>query len=347
MINNLDPFSRGNFPVGVRTFQVFDHSRNCEFPFELWYPSAAEYSGQDLNIKTQDHFINAAGKKRVQSSVRDAEASSEKYPLIIFSHASGMGRRSATFLTTHLSSHGYIVAAMDHSELVMKELARQKNETPIEKRARIQALIANRVPDVSFLLDQIANSAEIKIDPDKIGIVGHSFGGWTALASIDVEPRIQAVVALAPGGASKVKPGIIPGTLAFRWNRNVPTLFLVAENDVSLPLSGMLEIFERTPATKRMMILRKADHLHFIDNVEEAHETVRNMQWPDELGWLSREMQPISELCTGEQAHLFVRGLAVCHFDTFLKTRSEAIQFFQTDVAEELKNHGVDCYSHE
>jgi predicted dienelactone hydrolase len=344
MAKNFDPFKRGNFPVGVRTFQVFDNSRDSEFPIELWYPAKIDYAGQDLNTKIQDHFIDAAGKKRNQLAVRDAEAASDTYPLIIFSHSSGMGRRSATFLTTHLSSHAYIVAAIDHSELILKELARKKNETPEEKATRIQALIANRVPDISFLLDQVVNSDEIKIDSEKIGILGHSFGGWTALASVDVEHRIQAVVALAPGGASQVKPGIIPGTLAFNWNRDVPSLFLAAENDVSLPLQGVREVFERTPSTKRMIILRMADHMHFMDNVEEAHEFVRSTQWSEELSWLPKEMQPIGELCSGEESHLFVRGLTVCHFDAYLKKRPGAAEFFEGDVARELKERGIDSY---
>lgn len=38
-------------------------------------------------------------------------------PLIVFSHYSGGHRRSATFLCTHLASHGYVVAVLDHSEV--------------------------------------------------------------------------------------------------------------------------------------------------------------------------------------------------------------------------------------
>src|SRR5204862_117368 len=82
------------------------------------------------------------------------------------------------------------------------------------------------------------------------GNVGHSLGGWTALAATAVEPRIRAVVALAPGGSSRVKPGILPVTLDFRWGRNVPALYLAAENDVSLPLDEMYERAVRSGAGK-------------------------------------------------------------------------------------------------
>ena len=93
---------------------------------------------------------------------------------------------------------------------------------------------------------------------------------------------IDSLVALAPGGASNPKPGILPATLAFNWRRNIPTLYLVAENDASLPLSGMYELYEKSPGTKQMVILRGADHLHFMDNVEELHEAVRTTPWPGE-----------------------------------------------------------------
>src|SRR5262249_25521800 len=106
--------------------------------------------------------------------------------------------------------------------------------------------IASRVPDVRLLLDHVLQN-EANLDPDRIGIVGHSFGGWTALAAPDVEPRIKAVVALAPGGSSNPRPGILPAKLSFAYGRQVPILLLVADADVCLPLDGMHDIFERAP----------------------------------------------------------------------------------------------------
>ena len=161
---------------------------------------------------------------------------------------------------------------MDHSEVVAPELQRREGETAVQKAARMEAWIANRVPDVRFLLDYLL--ARLRVDAGRIGMVGHSFGGWTALAAVEAEPRIAAVVAMAPGGSSQRKPGILPLHLSFAWGRDVPTLYLVAEEDVSLPLAGMHELFERTPGTKEMQILPRADHLHFMDDVERRHEAV-------------------------------------------------------------------------
>ncbi len=282
--------------------------------------------------------------------MRDAAARPGTCPLIIFSHHSGGYRRAATFLCTHLGSHGYIVAALDHSEVIAPELARRNAETEERKNARWQAVIASRVPDARFLLDHLLNTAawesEAKLDSARIGIVGHSFGAWTALAIPEVDQRIQAVVALAPGGTSNPRPGILPVKLTFKWGRDIPTLYLVAENDVALPLAGMYETFARTPATKQMVILRRADHMHFMDNVEEMHERVRKMPVPPELEWMKKEMRPIADLCSGEQASLFVRGLTLCHFDAILGRRKEAQRLLGGDIEAEMAARGVEVMMH-
>jgi predicted dienelactone hydrolase len=347
-----DPFIRGRFPVGVRTIQPLDAARNRRFPCEVWYPAAGQHAGQDIAAGTQDFFtLPSGGASRSQMAVRDALSQPGAYPLVIFSHSSGRwNRRGATFLCTHLCSHGYVVAALDHSEVVAAELARKNAETAEEKASRVEALLSSRVPDIRFLLDYLLGDAapemQINLDSIQIGIVGHSFGGWTALAATAIEPRIRAVVALAPGGSSQPKPGILPAKLTFAWSRDVPTLYLVAENDVMTPLGGMFELFERTPATKQMVILRRADHLHFMDNAEQEHEIARTMLWPGDLAWIPEEMRPFAELCTQEQAHLFVRGLTVCHLDATLKGREEARSILKNNFKAELAERGIDVIVH-
>lgn len=343
-----DPFARGRFPVGVRTFHASDSSRNRRFACEVWYPAAARYAGQDLAPGIQDSFTRPPyNEARAQTAVRDAAAVPGTYPLIVYSHPSGAHRRAATFLCTHLSSHGYVVAALDHSEVVASELAWHDGETAGQRAARRDAVIASRVPDARFLLDYVLTTSwsDLELDSERIGIVGHSFGGWTALATTEADPRIHAVVALAPGGASQPRPGILPLTLAFRWERDVPTLYLVAEDDASLPLSGMFELFERTPATKKMVILRRADHMHFMDQVEHLHEEFRTMPNAGELAAIQQDMRPIAELCSEEQAHLFVRGLTLCHMDATLRCQEEAHALLNGDIDAKLARRGVDVSS--
>ncbi len=330
-----DPVARGEFPVGVRTIQVPDSVRNHNFPCELWYPAAAKHEGQDLSPESQDtFFVPPREMARRQAAARDAAVRPGSYPLVVFSHGSALGaRRMSTFLCTHLSSHGYVVAALDHFEVVAAaEFASRNGETDERKAARAKAWIANRVPDIRLVLDHLFEGAawdpEIELDPIRVGIIGYSFGGWTALAATAVEWRIRAVVALAPGGSSRPKPGILPATLTFAWGRDVPTLYLAAENDTMTPLDGIRELFERTPGSKRMVVLPRADHLHFLDSVEEEHEAARTMKWTGQLAWIPKEMRPIAQLCSGDEAHSFVRAHALAHMDIFLRGREEARRFF-------------------
>ena len=191
-----DPFAPGPYAVRTDSFEAHDEARGRVFPCDVW---------------------------------RTDEAGDR--PLIVFSHQSFGSRRAASFLTTHLASHGYVVAALDHSEVVAPEVA-----------GKLDEIIANRVPDVQFLIDRLMEAGlddPVTADAKRIGIVGHSFGGWTALAAPESHERIAAVVAMAPCGASNPKPEIIPAALSFSWNRPPATLYLVAEDDVFVPIEGM------------------------------------------------------------------------------------------------------------
>lgn len=201
-----DPFASGRFPVGVRTIDAPDPARGRVFPCEIWYPAHTGVADQPAGT----------------DEARDAPPRRGAHPLVVFSHYSGGHRRSATFLCTHLASRGYVVAALDHSEVVARELGSRDGETETERAMRIDAVVASRVPDVRFLLDYLlgpvaaaepahpaggGQPAGIGLDAARVGLVGHSFGGWTALAAPEAEPRVRAVVAMGPGGSAHLRPG--------------------------------------------------------------------------------------------------------------------------------------------
>jgi dienelactone hydrolase len=333
-----DPFDPGPLGVGVRTLEVRDTGRGRAFPCEMWYPAAGPPPGRP-----------AAGERAAPAEERGVPAMAGPHPLVIFSHFSGGGRRRATYLTTHLASHGYTVAAMDHSEVVTPELGPSPDEDPARRARRIEKIIASRVPDVQVLLsvltgtDQPAGLDDIRLNEDQVGVAGHSFGGWTALAAPEHEPRVRAVVALAPGGSSRPLPGVLPVTLAFGWQRAVPVLILTGDCDVPVPLEGVQEIFARAPEPKRMFVLRRADHQHFADDVAASHEALRAMTLPGEAAWMTAAMRPASELCPGEHGHLFTRGLALAHLDAALRGSAAAHEFLSSRAERALAERGVDA----
>lgn len=121
----------------------------------------------------------------------------------------------------------------------------------------------------------------------------------------------------------------------------MPTLYLVADGDSLLPLEGMRELLERTRSPKKMVVLRNADHMHFCDRVEEVHEMFRMMPPPGDFERVAKSVRPISELCPGAHAYLFIRGLGLAHMDAHLKGDEAAAQLLAGDLEKLLADRGV------
>lgn len=315
-MRRYDPIEAGTFQIATRTVDAVDHERRRRFPVHAWYPQTAIGS-------------HAGGS----------------HPLLLFSHLAGGNRRSSSFLCAHLASHGYAVAALDHSEVVVPELqGGRQGETVAQRAHRIDAIIGSRVPDLRFLLDFVlAGGVEIPVDPRTVGLVGHSAGGWTVLAMAEVDSRARSVVALTPGGSSQPRPGVLAVRLAYTRQRQVPTLILAAENDVLTPLEGIQEIFEKTPQPKRMFVLRRADHEHFVDDVKGAHEGLRAMTLTGDSAWIPGAMRPLTELASPEEAHRFARALTLAHFDASLRQDAAAERFLE-NAETELAARKVDSF---
>ncbi|HYC00144.1 MAG TPA: acetylxylan esterase [Candidatus Limnocylindrales bacterium] len=347
-----DPFARGPHPVGVRTVDLTDASRSRWLPTEVWYPATAAHAGKDTAAETRDKYDLLPGFPPLsQSAVRDAEAERGKYPLVIFSHGFGGHRRQSTFLCTHLASHGYVVAAMDHTGNTVIDMAQMTMQVMMGQpmpdiAATIHELIQARPADVRFVIDSVlAGNAGVPadfVDESRIGMSGHSFGGWTTLKTAGLERRIRAALALAPAGG----PGPLPAeplieALDFAWGRDVPTLLLVADKDTLLPLSSMHHILGRATCTKRMIVLENADHMHFCDEVEQTHELFRSMPPPGPLADVAKGVPPISELCPGTHAYDFNNSLGLAHMDANLKGSEEAAGFLSQDLPAVFAERGI------
>ncbi|MBE9064326.1 alpha/beta hydrolase [cf. Phormidesmis sp. LEGE 11477] len=107
-------------------------------------------------------------------------------PVIIFSHGLAGDRKGFVNVSRHLASHGYAIAALDHpgSNRTQLDAVLSGNEREIATPGEFR----DRPLDVSFLLDELtrlnAGNSDLigQLDLDQVGIIGHSFGGYTALA---------------------------------------------------------------------------------------------------------------------------------------------------------------------
>ena len=169
-------------------------------PVDVWYPATEAHRGQDMDPATMDTYEMVPGMgKTSQHAVKDAEALSGKYPLVVFSHGFGGERRQSTFFYTHLASHGYVVAAMDHVGNTTVDMI--SGASSAGDPAVIDQFIASRPQDASFVISQMLTGASgHTVLPDQVGMSGHSFGGWTALKTLESDTRIKAVLPLAPAG---------------------------------------------------------------------------------------------------------------------------------------------------
>ncbi len=343
-----DPFARGPHPVGVRSTHLVDPARDGRsLAVELWYPATDEHAGA-----TTDAYELFPGLEAVaQDAVRDATPRAGRHPLVLFSHGFGGHRRQSTFLCTHLASHGYVVAACDHTGNtvfdVMQAAMQARSGAPAPDTAAIlRGFIGDRPADVTFLLDRIldgtAGGLDAHVDPERIGVTGHSFGGWTTLAVTAADPRVRAALPLAPaGGPSPLPTNPLGDALDFAWGRHVPTLYIVADRDTLLPLEGMHVLRDRTPGTPPMVVLENMDHMHFLDRAEQMHELFRMMPPPGVFKAIAQRVPPIGQLAPPDHAYRAIRGLGLAHMDAALRGHAGAVELLTGDVAAVLAAQGI------
>jgi dienelactone hydrolase len=343
-----DPFVRGPHPVGVRSDQLADPARDGRsVGVEVWYPATDAHAGDPT-----DAYELFPGLEAVpQDAVRDATPRAGRHPLVLFSHGFGGHRRQSTFLCTHLASHGYVVASCDHTGNtvfdVMQEAMRVRSGGPKpDTIATLQAYIDHRPADVRLVLDRVLDGSlggvGEHVDASRIGVTGHSFGGWTTLAVTRADDRIRAALPLAPaGGPSPLPTNPLGDALDFDWGRHVPTLYIVADRDTLLPLDGMLALRARTPGQPRMVVLENTDHMHFLDRAEQMHELFRLMPPPGLFEAIAKKVPPIGQLAPPDHAYRAVRGLGLAHMDASLKANPDAARLLAGDVPGLLAEQGI------
>lgn len=212
----------------------------------MWYP-ATEASTEGAPERVIGHGAPAW---------RDAipEHGQGPYPLVIFSHGSGGMRVQSTFYTVHLASLGYVVAAMDH-----------KGNTFTNESAGIAQSAIDRPLDVAFVTAELLTGAEGGdpllsglLDPEKIGITGHSFGAWTSLATLHEGHPFSVSVPVAIPGTEMPSPG-------HRDDLGIPVLLVTGTRDKATPYPGAEGIYDILGAPRSLIGVENAGHGSFTD----------------------------------------------------------------------------------
>jgi predicted dienelactone hydrolase len=153
--------------VGFRYLDFHDASRDRSAYTAVWYPALRPQSGAQKVM-----YLSAYEGRAYQDA--ELDASGAPYPLVMFSHGfQGIGVQSFT-LCEHLASQGFIVAAPNHEGNTIFDSSSDEE---------IAQIVRERPVDIIFTMDELRAHADFAtaIDPDRIGIAGHSFGGYTTL----------------------------------------------------------------------------------------------------------------------------------------------------------------------
>ncbi|MDJ1184863.1 alpha/beta hydrolase [Roseofilum casamattae] len=142
----------GSFPWDKESFTLEDRDRNRRFPADLYVPK------------------------------RDDGPA----PVVVISHGLGSNRSSFVYLATHLASQGFAVVVPEHlesSDRQREAMLQGKANEVAEPREFI-----NRPLDITFVLDELnrrnqpGGSLAGRLNLERVGAIGQSFGGYTVLA---------------------------------------------------------------------------------------------------------------------------------------------------------------------
>ncbi|MEY2859198.1 MAG: hypothetical protein RLZZ74_3511 [Cyanobacteriota bacterium] len=144
---NLNLLISGNYSYRLQKLTMNDRRRNRTFPVDLYLP------------QTEDQ---------------------QKLPLIVISHGLGSDVTTFSYLAKHLASHGFAVAVPEHPGSSAKQIEALLNG--LESDVTPPEELINRPLDIKFLLDRLTDRFGDQIDVNHVGMIGQSFGGYTALA---------------------------------------------------------------------------------------------------------------------------------------------------------------------
>lgn len=262
----------------------------------LWRDKIPEDEGPYKVVLKRGDFVDES-RQNEDGSVRaipykiyhPAEAQSEKFPLILWSHGFGGNRDGAGFISRYVASHGYVIAHLTHHG-TDSSLWEGKDGHPwdILRQTKVsRPTTVNRFKDIPFALDALHEWAQDNpdigqvIDFDHIGMSGHSFGALsTQVAAGQLfgdeneelhslrEDRIQAGVLYSPVPVADHLLDRIKDLedVNIYESISIPLLHMTGTAD-DAPIGGAdythrLKVFENTGHPEKYLLVKEGgDHM--------------------------------------------------------------------------------------
>jgi predicted dienelactone hydrolase len=238
--------------AGSRQMQIRDEAKDISFPALVLYPTEIPSAPTAFGPYTMDVSP-------------DAPVAEGQFPIVVISHGNGGSHLVYRAISTHLAKNGYVVALLEHA-------GNNRNNNELEGT---HENLVNRPRHVRLTIDAVASDPRLSacVQPDNVAIIGHSIGGYTALAvaggtpwsetrqRVDVvaDPRVRALVLLAPATAWYLPEDSLSQV-------NVPILMLVAEHDPFTPRWHADVVLDRVPdrAQVTCRVIENAGHFSFL-----------------------------------------------------------------------------------
>lgn len=311
-------------------------SETRELQVRLYYPAEAASGASPI---TYTHTMNPPDMAPVTfeytgSAYADAAAVGEgEFPLVIMSHGFNGWSTQFSNLAEHIASRGYVVASIDHADMKLEGAT-----DFIHSFARV---LASRSLDQRQVLAQVLERASSEnagpfalIDPEQIGLIGYSMGGYGALATIggdyDYDSGTFDAVpsdALAPVGEAASDAAPIGAMIAFApwggqpdnrvWSAEslaqitAPVLIVSGgEDDVSNYADGVSWVFDSLTGTdRRMLVYRNARH-NIVGNAFDLPEDApfRAIEFVNEPVWRQGRINAINQHFVAAFLDLTLKG---------------------------------------
>ena len=176
--------AQGGHAVGYRVFTTTG-AQQQPLTVRAWYPVRLPADNRTATItytapnKFDEQITPGKEITSVGGALADArpEPTGRPYPLVVFSHGYAISPIVFSTLVEHYASHGYIVLAPEHDETFDQSL------TGFWKALIDRPVDIHRTIDYAELLTKPGEPLAGLIDMDNIAVVGHSYGGYTALAA--------------------------------------------------------------------------------------------------------------------------------------------------------------------
>lgn len=170
----------GAYLVGRRDFLTGDEP---SLAMTMWYPAQPERKLEEGSDYSYEIKIGAPlGTVKIASSASQAvpdvafDMAHGPYPLVVLSPGFAMGAASYGWLAEHLASYGFVVIAPDHQET-------------LDPQNELWRAAVTRPQDILTVFDfvdaQVKSGGALEglVDVGNTAVIGHSYGGYTALAA--------------------------------------------------------------------------------------------------------------------------------------------------------------------